>query len=205
MCDDHPVSDDGVDLLLRAADVTGPSVGPVEVDRIAACVVDDGLRDELVSAVLETCDAVWDGGAPLASDELGTRIGAWRLDLDRAAVRSGLLTAVLAGALVRQGLTQMLIGVVAALVSAVLDVERSGRTAAGRQWVLPLRPHPAVVAGALSEDALYERLPSATRDAVNRLEFADLVLRLREVGQAGPDSEVAVRDPDGPPVRFSWR
>ena len=197
------MADDGVELLMRRAEVAGPTIGPEELDRMAACVVADGLRDELVSAVLETCDAVWDDGARLADEELGLRIGGWRLDLGRTAVRSGLMSAVLAGALVQQGLTQMLIGVVAAVIPSVLDVERVRLTAAERRLVLELRLHPDVRAGALSEDALYERLPSAVRDVVNRLEFADFVARLREVGYA--DADGALRDPDGPPVRFSWR
>ena len=174
-----PMSDD-VDLLLRRAGVPGPDVGPAEVDRLAACVVEDGLRDELVSAVLETCDAVWDDGVHLTADELGLRIGGWRLDLGRTAVRRGLMSAVLAGALVQRGLTEMVVGVVAGVVPSVLDIARVRLTAADRLLVLELRLHPDVRAGALSEDALYERLPAPVRDVVNRLEFADFVARLRE-------------------------
>jgi hypothetical protein len=138
-------SEDGVDLLLRHAEVDSRFVGPAEVDRLAACVVDEGLRDELVSAVLETCDAVWEDGARFSPGEFAMRVGGWRLDLGRTAVRSGLMTSIVAGALVQQGLTQMVIGVVAAVIPSVLDIQRGppcrrGSTARARAAAASRRP-----------------------------------------------------------------
>lgn len=194
-----------LDSLLAEVSGDGQWLEPSEVDRLAGLFVDDVLREELVSAVLETCDATWEDGAHFRPDELPMRVGGWRLDLSQTAVRGGLMTAIVAGAMVQQGLTEMVIGVVAAVIPSILDIERVELQPGDRRLLVQLRLAPGVRSGGLTEDELYDRLPAGTREIVNRFEFADFVQRLRDAGYASGDSATVLRDPDGPPVRFSWR
>jgi hypothetical protein len=115
------------------------------------------------------------------------------------------MASIVAGALAQQGMTQMVIGVVAAVVPSVLDIQRVALTGGDRMLLLELRLHPDVRDNALTADELYARLPAGTRDVVNRYEFADFVQRLREAGYATAGEPARLRDPDGPPIRFSWR
>lgn len=52
-----------LDSLLHQVGGGGRSLGSPEVDRLAGLVVNEVLREELVSAVLETCDTTWEDGA----------------------------------------------------------------------------------------------------------------------------------------------
>ena len=115
------------------------------------------------------------------------------------------MASIVAGALVQQGLTEMVIGVVAAVIPSVLDIERVALSTGDRMLLLELRLHPEVRGQTLTEDELYARLPASAREVVNRFEFADFVERLRHAGYATPGASTPVRDPDAPPIRFSWR
>lgn len=109
------VADGVIDLLDWWAPGDGRP-GPDDVERLAPLVVDDVLREEWVAAVVATCDPTWDDGLRPAPTDLPMRVGGWRIDLARAGVRSGFMATILAGALGQQGLTQMIIGVVAAVI-----------------------------------------------------------------------------------------
>lgn len=183
----------------------GRHAGPGEVEHLAHLVVGDVLHEEWISAVLETCDASWEDGARFSAADLPMRVGGWRLDLGRTGVRTGLMASIVAGAMVQQGLTEMVIGVVAAVIPSVLDIERVALSAGDRMLLLELRLLPEVRDRAFTEDELYARLPDGTRAVVNRLEFATFVERVRNAGYATPGASTLLRDPDGPPVRFSWR
>jgi hypothetical protein len=199
------VADEVVDLLDWWAPRDRRPAGPEEVERLADLVVGEVLREEWISAVLEACAASWDDGAVPGAADLPMRVGGWRLDLGRVGVRSGLMASIVAGALVQQGLTQMLIGVVAAVIPSVLDVERVGLSPGDRMLLVELRLHPEVRDRALTVDELYARLPEGTREVVNPFEFADFVERLRDAGYATGGAVTTLADPDGPPTRFSWR
>jgi hypothetical protein len=198
------VADGVIDLLDWWAPCDGRA-GPDDVERLAPLVVDDVLREEWVAAVVATCDPTWDDGLRPAPTDLPMRVGGWRIDLARAGVRSGFMATVLAGVLVQQGLTQMIIGVVAAVIPSVLDIDRVALSAGDRMLLVELRLHPEVRDRALDEDELYVRLPADVAAKVNRFEFADFVERLREAGYATEGATTRLQDPDGPPVRFSWR
>lgn len=200
MSHDHPL-----ESLLSEVGADARFLGPPQVDVLAGLVVDETLREELVSAVLESCDATGEDGARFRPDELPMRVGGWRLDVSRSTVRGGLMTAIVAGALVQQGLTEMVIGVVAAVIPSILDVERVELRPGDRRLLVQLRLDPDVRSGALNEDELYDRLPAGTREVVNSFEFADFVQRLRDAGYASGGSTTELRDPDAPPIRFSWR
>lgn len=115
-----------------------------------------------------------------------------------------MMTAIVAGALVQQGLTEMVIGVVAAVIPSILDIERVELRPGDRRLMVQLRLDTDVRSGALSEDELYNRMPAGIREVVNRFEFADFVQRLRDAGYASGESRTELRDPDAPPIGFSW-
>src|SRR3954469_12466949 len=154
------VAHEVVDLLDWWALEDRRPAGPDEVACLARLVVDDVLHEEWVSAVIDTCDASWDDSARPGPADLPMRVGGWHLDLARTSVRSGLMASIVGGALVQQGLTQMLIGVVAAVVPSVLDIERIALTPGDRMLLLELRLHPEVRDQALPAEELYARLPA---------------------------------------------
>jgi hypothetical protein len=168
---------DPLQPLLTAAGVSGRELGTSEAKRLWSLVDggDGALFDEFLEAI-----------APRDADgELPLRVGQWRLDLAETGVRTGVLTALVAGALIPQGLTEFAVGFVTAVLPSVLEIERIELEAGDQRLLVELRSR--VTSG--SEDALYEALPPETRAVINRYDFADFVARLREAGFAkGPDS-----------------
>lgn len=150
--------------------------------RLVSLDIDGPGFDDFTSAVMDVCAAGWpEGSAP--PDELGLRLGRWRIDLAKAGIRSGLLTAVIAGALVEQGMTEISIALVTAVLPTVFEIERIELSPKERMLLADLRLTPAMQTGWASEDDLYTALPAAAQEAVNRYDFADFIQRLREIGE----------------------
>jgi hypothetical protein len=109
-------------------------------------------------------------------------------------VRTGVLTALVAGVLIPQGLTEFAVGFVTAVLPSVVEIERVEVSAGDRRLLVELRGR--ALTG--SEDELYAALPAETRAVINRYDFADFIARLREAGLvAGPeDTTLVLRAPD---------
>jgi hypothetical protein len=112
------------------------------------------------------------------SAELPLRVGTWKLDLAESAIRTGVLTAMVAGVLIPQGLSEFAVGFVTAVLPSVFEIERVELTAGDRRLLVELRSR--IVAG--GEDDLYAALPPDARAVVNRFDFADFIQRLRDRG-----------------------
>ncbi|MEA2361310.1 MAG: hypothetical protein QOD71_455 [Thermoleophilaceae bacterium] len=166
-------SDDFLGPLLDAAEVSGEELGEVELRRLWALTgVDDGRFEEFVEVVL-----------PRSGDELAFRAGSWRIDLREAGVRTGLLTALVAGVLIPQGMSEFAIGFVTAVLPSVLEIERVELSQGDRRLLVELRARTSLG----SPDELYAALPPETRAVINPYDFADFIQRLRDAGLAeGP-------------------
>jgi hypothetical protein len=115
--------------------------------------------------------------------ELALRVGDWRLDLSESAVRTSVLTAFVAAALIPQGLSEFAVGFVTAVLPSVFVIERVELGAGDKQLLIELRSQ--ILTG--TDDELYAALPETTKAVVNRYDFADFLARLREAGFTGVD------------------
>ena len=167
---------DQLGALLHDIGVEDGALGVDDARRLWSLVGDpeSPLFDEFLAAITL-------GGSDIT---LAWRVGRWRLDLAESAVRTGVLTALVAGVLIPQGLTEFAVGFVTAVLPSVVDIERVELRAGDRRLLIELR------ARALdgTEEELYAALPPEVRAVVNRYDFADFMARLRDVGLAsGPD------------------
>lgn len=179
---------DQLDLLLRHAGVTGGSLGPDDAERLWALVGsgDDARFDEFLEAI-----------TPAGSDdELPLRVGGWRIDLAETAVRTTVLTALVAGVMIPQGMSEFAVGFVTAVLPSVFEIERVEVAPGDQRLLVELRAR----ATHGSEDELYATLPQETRDVINRYDFADFIQRLREAGLATGSGEgpIVLRAPREP-------
>lgn len=196
--------DDALSVLLRAAglepvEVSSADLGSDDLLGLWLLVSTDESGpgfDDFAAAVMDVCAAEWpDGSAP--PDELGLRLGRWRIDLAKAGIRTGLLTAVVASALVERGMTEFSIGFATAVLPTVLEIERIELSAKEKMLLADLRLTPAIQTGWANEDELYLMLPLPAREVVNRYDFADFVQRLRELGEIDEaGSLIRIRPPD---------
>lgn len=154
---------------------------------------------EFESAVLQLCPVDWPDAAGIPPDELGLRVGAWRLDLTKLAVKTALST-VVTGALVYLAfpgtpIEVVGIGFLASIVGTVLDVERVEVTAKGRLILADLKLRPEVTEFFFDARTLYEKLPEETRSQVSLLDFVDVVEQLRAAGETedGPRGTIRIR------------
>jgi len=168
--------------VLGAARVTGEQIGADEVEAIWATLgaEDEDLLDEFVLAVASLSRSA--GGTTDAA--LGFRLGRWKLDLAKEGIRTGVLSAFVAGALAAEGVGAIGIGLATIVVPTVLSLERVELGPGDNQILLHLRLRPEVQQRFMTQDQLYGSLPAEVRDVVNPFDFADFVERLREVGLA---------------------
>jgi hypothetical protein len=176
VCDHAGVSiDDALQPLLDEAAVTGSLAEPDDLIRLWRLVgLDDPLRlDEFLETI-----------APDAGDGLALRVGPWHIDLAATAVRTSVLTALVAGVLIPHGLGDFAVGFVTAVLPSVVEIDRVELGAGDRKLLVELRAKRNLG----SEDELYAALPAKVRAQINRYDFADFIARLRDLGLAkGPD------------------
>jgi hypothetical protein len=167
--------DDDLTRLLTAVGASEDSIGPEDAARLWGLIGSqtDPLRDEFLAQI-----------APTGVDgELTLRVGDWRLDLSESAIRTGVLTAFVAAALIPQGLTEFAVGFVTAVLPSVFVIERVQLGAGDKRLLIELRSQ--ILSG--TDDELYTALPETTKAVVNRYDFADFLQRLREAGYTDPD------------------
>ncbi|MCL2465620.1 MAG: hypothetical protein FWF28_11215 [Micrococcales bacterium] len=182
---------DDITQMLRAAGCRDNMLRPADLRAIwtllpGAEAASQDLFDDFENAVLWLCPPQHDDGA--AGDSLGLRVGHWTIDLSKAAIQATLGTALTAGALIMVDptitLTDLGVAVVAGVLPAVLTIERLELSPKEKKILADLRCKPEVVDKACSSDQLYEALPEETRAQINRLDFMDIVERLRAIGDA---------------------
>lgn len=154
---------------------------------------------EFESTVLQVCPVEWPEAAEIPPDELGLRVGAWRLDLTKLAARTALST-VITGALIYLAFPDtpvetVGVGFIASIVGTVLEVERIKVSSKGRLILADLKLRPEVMEFFLDARTLYEKLPEETRSQLSLLDFADVVDQLRAAGEAedGPRGTIRIR------------
>jgi len=189
--------------ILDAAEITGPLLTPDDLTRVWRLLgmpAEDPALDDFLASVAESCDAEWDEGHGARQDELGFRLGHWRIDVRKAATKGALLSAIVAGALAHQGMADIGVTVATAVVPAVLEIERVTIRPGDRRLLLELRLNDEVRNRSLTEDQLYATLVPETRSVVNPYDFADLVQRLRDAGLTGKagDGTIQLRAPKDP-------
>jgi len=172
---------DDLRRLLAAAGVIRDELGLEDLERLWSLVGATGphLFDEFVDAVVPGS-----GG-----DELGFRVGQWKLDLAITGVRASVLTALVAGVLIPQGFTDFAVGFVTAVLPSVLEIERVALSAGDHRLLVEMRSK----LNSATEDELYASLGAETRAVINRYDFADFVQRLREAGFATQDEDGLIR------------
>ena len=170
---------DALAPLLAAAAITDTVAGVPELTALwdVLGIADDALRDEFVDAVAALAAADMDSVQD-TDPELHLRLGHWKIDLARQGIRAGLLSAVAAAVLVHQGLADFGVAFATAVLPAVFDIERIEPSPGDRCLVTEIRLKYAYREGFASEDELYESLPRATREVINRYDFADFIGRL---------------------------
>jgi hypothetical protein len=164
--------DDHLQPLLEAAGITSLRVGPSDLERLWALVGDDDPQrlDEFLEAV-----------APLQTEDgLPLRVGQWTIDLGEAAVRSTVMSAFVAAALISQGMTEFAVGFATAIIPSVVEIKRVKLGAGDERLLLELRSR--LPSG--TEDQLYAALSPEIRSEINPYDFADFLQRLREAGFA---------------------
>jgi hypothetical protein len=168
-------------IILEAAGVHGDELGADDVRRIWATfgVDDEDLLDEFEYAVASISGQ--DAGG---SEDVGFRVGRWRLDLSKEGVRAALLGVIVAAALAAQGIGAIGIGLATVVVPTVLSLEDVTLSSGDNRLLFQLRLHPGVEGQHLTEDELYATLPPEVRDVVNPFDFANFVDRLRKAGMA---------------------
>jgi hypothetical protein len=177
---------DQLEPLLSAAGIARAEVGPEDLQRLWSLVgpEDPQRLDEFLDA-LAPGDEFDDG--------LALRAGQWSIDLRTTAVRTGVLTALVAGVLIPNGFGEFVVGFVTAVLPSVVEIERVELGAGDRRLLVELRAKTSLA----SEDELYAALPAAVRDQINRYDFADFVERLRDAGFAssGPGETIRLKAP----------
>jgi hypothetical protein len=161
--------------LLAAVGASTDSMGAEDATRLWTRVGSpaDPVFDEFLAQI-----------APTGLDgELALRVGDWRLDLSESAIRTSVLTAFVAAALIPQGLTDFAVGFVTAVLPSVFVIERVELGAGDKRLLIELRSQ--ILSG--TDDELYAALPQTTKAVVNRYDFADFLQRLREAGFTGTD------------------
>lgn len=193
--------DDLLAPLLAAAGVTDGPVGVPELTAVwdALGIADDALRDEFIDTVAGLAAADMESVQD-TDPELHLRLGHWKIDLARQGIRAGILSAIAAAVLVHQGLTEFGVAFATALLPAVFDIERIELSPGDRRLVTEIRLKYAYRQGFATEDELYASLPAATRDVINRYDFADFIGHLRAAGLTDDtgDHRLRLRDPDDP-------
>lgn len=193
-------------VLLTAAGVTGTLMAAVDMEHLCETIgfdPDDPVTEEIIDEVARLGAAQQPDDA--AHDIYAFRVGAWRIDLGDGALRAGILTAIVSGALIQRGVGEVGVAIATAILPSVLEVERVELDAGDQRLLVDLLLKPAVKEGFMNEDELYESLPEDKRRIVNRYDFARFVERLREAGLTdGDDNWLRVRYPDdrGPRVRI---
>jgi hypothetical protein len=195
--------DDFLTPILDAAELTSPLLTPDDLTRVWQLLgmpAGDPALDDFLASVADSCDAAWDEGHGAREDELGFRLGHWRIDVRKAATKGALLSAIVAGALAHQGIADIGVTMATAVVPAVLEIERVTVRPGDRRLLLELRLKDEVRNRSLTEDQLYAALAPETRSVVNRYDFADLVQRLRDAGLTGKagDGTIQLRAPKDP-------
>lgn len=158
---------------------------------------DDALGDEFIDAVASLA-ALDDAADRTVDPELHLRLGEWRVDIARQGIRAGVMTAIVAAAMVQRGLTEFGIAFATAVLPSIIDIERIEVGPGDRKLLLEIRLRPAFREGFATEDELYAALPSETRNAVNPYDFADFIGRLRAAGlvDEGSEERLRLRGPD---------
>lgn len=196
-----PAHDDALTPLLAAAAVTDGLAGLNELTALwdVLGIADDALRDEFVDTVAALAAADMDA-VQNTDPELHLRLGHWKVDLARQGIRAGILGAIAAAVLVHQGLTEFGVAFATAVLPAVFDVERIELSPGDRRLVTEIRLKYAYRQGFATEDELYESLPPATREVINRYDFADFIGRLRTAGLTDETGghRLRLRPPDDP-------
>jgi hypothetical protein len=171
--------------LLTAAGVSENEAGPDDLRTIWRLTgqSDEALFDEFLNAVEAACAPTWEG-RPLEPGELGLRYGQWRIDLGLSGVRAALGAALAASALAPHGFADFTVTFIAAVLPAVIEVERVELSPGDERLLLELRLKREIRSNFMTEDQLYDALPAETRAIINRYDFADFVGRLREAGFA---------------------
>jgi hypothetical protein len=180
--------------------MTAPAADPV------TDMVNDLAGDGLDSATTERIARL---ARFLLGDEsaLAMRIGPYRLDTQRAAIKAAVTAAVLAVAIEGTGLDSVPVVVLAAVVPFLIEIESTELAPGDELVVAALRIH-AQPGG--SDHDWYRTLPPELRAQLTQIEFLNLLGRLRDAGiiSTGPagDNDLA----DGRPnlrlrLRLPWR
>lgn len=153
-------------------------------------------EDVLLEAVADDCNA------------FHMRPGGWRVNLAGGAVKTLLVTAILAAALFFNGADDIPLELLPVVVPLLVDVERVCLSRVDEELLIPLRVASVGVTGmALRHEALYNRLDPAVREQLNYGDFVDFCERLIRAGYADDAGygEVRMR-PDGRPawLRVTW-
>jgi hypothetical protein len=172
--------------------------------------------DSLTAAITA---AVGDGPSPataeriarlaryLLDDEpaLGMRLGPYKMDASRAAVKAAVTTAVLALAIEGTGLDSIPVVVLASVLPFLVEIERVELTP-GDELVLAALRATAPPGG--KDHDWYRALPPVLRAQLTQLEFLDLVGRLRDAGAitTGPTGDNQLTGNSGRlQLRLPWR
>ena len=160
---------------------------------------DDALGDEFIDAVASLA-ALDDTADRTVDPELHLRLGEWRIDIARQGIRAGVMTAIVAAAMIQRGLTEFGMAFATAVLPSIIDIERIEVGPGDRKLLLEIRLRPAFREGFATEDELYAALPPETRNKVNPYDFADFIGRLRGAGlvDEGTEERLRLRDPDDP-------
>lgn len=182
---------------------------PDEVDR--AWFTDSFLRPlgiEPDSRLGELCEDVLLEAVADDGNAFHMRPGGWRVNLAGGAVKTLLVTVILAAALFFNGADDIPLELLPVVVPLLVDVERVCLSRVDEELLIPLRVASVGVTGmALRHEALYNRLDPAVREQLNYGDFVDFCERLVRAGYADDAGygEVRMR-PDGRPawLRVTW-
>lgn len=138
--------------------------------------------------------------------DLGFRLGGWEIDLGKAAVQAGLVSAFLGGVLAVMGVDQVPVEVLPAVIPLVFDIRRCRLTASQEKVLAELTVNPEVRDATLTADQLYAQLPDKTQADLSRLDFEDFIDAFRRAGVADvADDEVTVRPVEQSRLRITFR
>jgi hypothetical protein len=168
--------DDELIGLLNAVGASADSMGPEDASRLWQLIgpPTDPRFDEFLAQIAPKDRA----------GELPLRVDDWRLDLSESAIRTGVLTAFVAAALIPQGLSEFAVGFATAVLPSVFVIERVQLSDGDKRLLIELRSQ--ILTG--TDDELYAALPPATKATVNKYDFADFLQRLREAGFSATDA-----------------
>lgn len=143
----------------------------------------------------------------LLADEpaLNMRLGPYKMDTPRAAVKAAVTAAVLALAIEGAGLDSVPVVVLASVVPFIVEIERVELTPGDELAVAALRT--TAPPGGDDRD-WYLALPPELRAQLTQLEFLDLLGRLRDIGIVTTNSAGAnqfAASPGRLRLRLPWR